>query len=74
MVILLQGRSFKYCQLFGAITSTHCEIPHGGQEKTFDRLSEKYHGIIRPEVRWLLKHCKVCRLGIVLPSMAYATN
>ena len=37
-------------QLFGAITSTHCEIPHGGQEKTFNIVSEKFYGIIRPEV------------------------
>ena len=50
-------------QLYTAIVSLHCQIPHGGQEKTFIRLSEQYYGIIRPEVRWLLKHCKVCGLN-----------
>ena len=37
-------------QLFGAITSTYCEIPHGGLEKTFNILSEKYYRIIRAEL------------------------
>ena len=49
-------------QLYGVITTTHCQIPHGGQEKTFTWLSKQYYGVIRPEVRWLLKHCKVCGL------------
>ncbi|KAF8440611.1 hypothetical protein BGX38DRAFT_853192 [Terfezia claveryi] len=46
-------------QLFGVISNTHSAIPHGGQEKTFNIIMEQYYGIIRPEVRWLLKHCKV---------------
>ena len=50
-------------QLYETVVNMHCQIPHGGQEKTFVRLSEKYYGIIRPEVRWLLKHCTVCRLN-----------
>lgn len=52
-------RVLRDWQLYGVITNTHCGIPHGGQEKTFNIITEEYYGIIRPEVRWLLKHCKV---------------
>ena len=38
-------------QLYTAIINLHCQIPHGGQGKTFIRLSEQDYGIIRPEVR-----------------------
>ena len=47
-------------KLYGEISSMHCGILHRGQEQTFAKLSEECYGIIRPEVRWLLKHCKVC--------------
>lgn len=50
-------------QVYSIIVNTHCSIPHGGQEKTFSRLSAEYYAIIRPEVHWLLKHCKVCGLN-----------
>lgn len=46
-------------QLFGVITNTHCGIPHGGQEKTFNILSAQYYGIVRHDVCWILKQYKV---------------
>ena len=61
-------------QLYGVISNTHCGIPHGGQEKTFAKLSEEYYGIIRPEVRWLLKHCKVCSPCFIYFEILYLHN
>jgi len=53
-------RVLRDWQLFNVASNTHRGIPHGGQEKTFNIIAEQYYGIIREEVRWLLKHCKVC--------------
>ena len=57
------GRELKVLrdwQLFGVITNTHSSVHHAGQEKTYTTLMDQYYGIVRTEVRWLLKHCKVC--------------
>lgn len=45
---------------FDIITSTHVDLIHAGQNKTFEEIERLYYGITKGEVKWLLRHCSTC--------------
>jgi hypothetical protein len=47
-------------QVHDAIIECHQRCSHGGYTKTFNQVKERYYGISRDEVIWLLKNCSIC--------------
>ena len=47
-------------QVFEAILESHQLCQHAGYIKTFNLVKERFYGISRSEVVWLLKHCTIC--------------
>ena len=47
-------------QVYEAIMESHQRLQHAGYIKTFQLLKQRYYGISREEVIWLLKHCHLC--------------
>ena len=47
-------------QIFDAILESHQRSQHAGHNKTFALVKQRYYGISRDEVIWLLRLCNIC--------------
>ncbi|KAI9882095.1 MAG: Rad2 nuclease, partial [Watsoniomyces obsoletus] len=47
-------------EVFERIKATHLQLEHAGITKTFQALQERYYGISKDEVTWLLQRCQNC--------------
>jgi hypothetical protein len=47
-------------ETFDVITKAHLDTMHAGRTKTFHDINERFYGITRQEVEFLLKHCSTC--------------
>jgi len=45
------------------IQAVHTQLGHAGMNKTTIGVRDRYYGITRTEVEWLLKHCQTCLLS-----------
>lgn len=46
--------------IFQIIWSLHCELGHAGKNKMFPLIGDRYYGITREEVMWVLRRCHIC--------------
>lgn len=49
--------------IFYKIQAVHTQLRHAGMNKTTIGVRDRYYGITRTEVEWLLKHCQTCLLS-----------
>ncbi|KAI5856515.1 hypothetical protein BZA05DRAFT_434069 [Tricharina praecox] len=47
-------------EIFGTIRDVHVELEHAGVNKVAAAIADRYHGIRKIEVEWLLKRCSTC--------------
>jgi hypothetical protein len=47
---------------FRFITDIHCLLQHFGIQKTYERVMERYYGITRNDVAWVVNRCTICNL------------
>ncbi|KAF8439504.1 hypothetical protein BGX38DRAFT_1273435 [Terfezia claveryi] len=51
--------------IFQIIWSLHCELGHAGKNRMFPIIGDRYYGITREEVMWVLRRCHICaRSGV----------
>lgn len=50
-------------EAFDVIANEHLQLLHAGQTKTWAAVQEKYYGIKRDEIEFILKRCKNCALN-----------
>jgi hypothetical protein len=50
-------------ETFECIKSTHLALGHARIVKTFKALQDRYYGITKDEVTWLVNHCQNCLVG-----------
>jgi hypothetical protein len=48
---------------FERIKTTHLQLGHAGVNKTFTALNQRYYGITKEEVGWLVKRCQNCMVN-----------
>ncbi|KAI5854866.1 hypothetical protein BZA05DRAFT_252488 [Tricharina praecox] len=49
-------------EIFDRIREVHLELGHAGVNKVASAVTDRYHGIRKKEVDWLLKRCQTCVL------------
>ena len=47
--------------IYDIIVRKHSDVKHSGQKKTYRIIATEYYGIRSIEVKWLLKHCRICK-------------
>ena len=47
-------------KVYDVILDSHQRLQHTGYIKTFNLVRQRFYGIARQEVVWLLKHCNIC--------------
>lgn len=50
-------------EVFDTIANEHLQLLHAGRDKTWAAIQQKYYGINRQEVKFILKLCKNCALN-----------
>ncbi len=58
---------------FEQIKAVHLELEHAGIDKTYGRIDERYYGITKEEVAWLLARCIPCRVLLPIPQFSIVT-
>jgi hypothetical protein len=54
---------------FERIRDVHLELEHAGVGKTYGWLKQRYYGITKEEVAWLLARCIPCRVSWVFTTL-----
>jgi hypothetical protein len=62
-----------YCNAFQFITDIHRLLQHFGIQKTYERVSERYYGITRENVAWVVNRCSICNLKAAAKNLAPVT-
>ena len=61
MYLLIDSRKVvRIEQVYEAILESHQRSQHSGYTKTFHQVKQRFYGISREEVIWLLKHYTIC--------------
>lgn len=47
-------------EAFNVIVEAHTSLLHAGKNKTFSEVNDRYYGITREEVAFLLRMCRTC--------------
>lgn len=50
----------RISEVYDAVLDCHQCSQHAGYNKTFDLVKQRFYGISRQEVVWLLKQCNIC--------------
>jgi hypothetical protein len=47
-------------QAFDQIKKAHAQLGYAGYVKTFNNIKERFFGITKEQVQWLVGHCQTC--------------